>query len=106
MLVSTKRTALKRANSGRIQCGIHTITLEDVKQKVEEQNGKCVFTGRILEWTDNDMNKASIDRIDSSKGYTPDNIQIVTRVANQAKSDMSDKEFLNFIKDIYNTRIK
>ena len=39
----------------------------------------------------------SIDRIDSSKGYTPDNIQIVCCAYNMGKKNMSDDDFENFI---------
>ena len=35
----------------------------------------------------------SIDRIDNSKGYTPDNIQVISNRANQLKSDGSLDEF-------------
>lgn len=39
---------------------------------------------------------ASIDRIDSSKGYVKDNIQIISRRANQMKSNASFKELKEF----------
>lgn len=45
------------------------------------------------------INSASLDRIDSNKGYTYNNIQIVPRWYNLGKSNSSDEEFqLNITK--------
>lgn len=70
------------------------LTLEDLRDVLEGQNNKCVFTG--LEF--NDENIISLDRIDSTKGYEKDNVQLVTIRANKMKSDMTDKEFINYCK--------
>jgi hypothetical protein len=42
---------------------------------------------------DKDNKKCSIDRIDNSKGYFPDNIQLVTWEANLKKNDMTSNEY-------------
>jgi hypothetical protein len=42
-----------------------------------------------------------IDRIDSSKGYTKDNIVPCCKRCNQMKNNLSLKDFLNHIKNIY-----
>jgi len=42
----------------------------------------------------------SIDRIDSSRGYTQDNCQVVSWVYNQAKSNYTDADMLVFAKAI------
>lgn len=39
----------------------------------------------------------SIDRIDPKKGYTPDNIQIISNQANTMKSDSSIEELTAFV---------
>lgn len=67
------------------------------------QNGKCaiskldmtyeLFNGRIF-------TNVSVDRIDSNKGYTKDNIQLVCMAVNQMKSDMSTEELLYFCEQI------
>jgi hypothetical protein len=42
----------------------------------------------------------SIDRIDSAKGYTKDNVQIVCYIANTMKSNMNMSELLNICNNI------
>ena len=41
----------------------------------------------------NDSKTASLDRIDSSKGYTEDNIQWVHKDVNQMKMDLPEQRF-------------
>ena len=74
----------------------------------KKQNGKCAITNVDL-LLPNDINyksvnnnyKASIDRVDSSKPYTIDNIQFLSATMNYLKGDMSDEnvnEFFEIIK--------
>lgn len=80
----------------------------------EKQNFKCAYTGEKLCFYERDdygniiptSGNASVDRIDSSKGYIKDNIQIVHKDINRLKNDWSEKEFLNLIKKIYDFSIK
>lgn len=65
----------------------HTITLEDIKA-LYPVDGKCPVFGIVLEFGNAGFreNSPSIDRIDSSKGYTPENIQIISWKANRLKA--------------------
>lgn len=45
---------------------------------------------------------ASLDRIDSSKGYTKDNVQWTSVSINHAKNGMSHSQMVEFIKLIKN----
>lgn len=84
------------------------ITREDIIAVLTEQKGKCIFSGEriiIPESKKDARNKdynCSIDRIDSNKGYTKDNIQIVLKELNIMKWDLEDSEFINWCKLVYN----
>lgn len=101
MITISKNSALKRGKRGRKECSTHTITVEDIVNLKKKQNNKCVYSGIELAWERNKDNKASIDRIDSTKGYTPDNIQLVTKVVNQAKSDLTHEQFIGLVNIIH-----
>lgn len=79
------------------------IDVSDVVRVWNLQNGKCALTGwemtRILGQGVIPTN-ASIDRIDSSKYYSKNNIQLVCRCVNTAKSDLSVKEFIDLCKAV------
>jgi len=87
------------------------VTVYDIKKQWEKQNGVCPYTGLKLELPQSTagfkekigkMDNASIDRIDSSKGYTKDNIQFVSCMANYAKNEFSHKDMIRFCKIIAN----
>lgn len=77
-----------------------TITVEDVKKQYFAQNKVCQYTKSPLTFPETylrltDETTASIDRIDSSKGYIPGNIQLVTKKVNMMKGEMSHDEFIH-----------
>jgi len=81
------------------------ISLQDLKDQWELQNGKCAYTNLQLVLPignkSNDIRyTASLDRIDSSKGYIKGNIQFVATPINYMKSSMSDDDFKNYLKEI------
>lgn len=59
---------------------------------------KCPILGVELKYGGGDRSpeSASLDRIDSSKGYTRDNVQIISSRANMMKSDATTEEMLKF----------
>lgn len=65
----------------------HSITVNDIKS-IFPVNGCCPIFGMKLEFNNAGFreNSPSIDRIDSSKGYTKDNIQVISWKANRIKS--------------------
>lgn len=48
----------------------------------------------------------SVDRIDSKKGYTRDNVQLVCMAINQMKSDLDNNTFYNLCKAVYKNAAK
>lgn len=83
------------------------ITMDDMKEIWEEQKGICPFTGvklKLSSYTNIEKNillSASLDRIDSNKGYIKDNIRWVSRGINLMKSNSSDKELWEMCRFIY-----
>ena len=80
------------------------ITIDDLKNQWELQKGVCPFIGINLEISSyskiekNPIYSASLDRIDSSKGYVLGNIRWVSRAINWMKNDMSDDMVNELIK--------
>ena len=98
---------LKLVRLGAVDRDIEfAISLSDLDDLYERQNGECIFTREKLTLPQNGIdcskNKTSynisVDRIDSSKGYLPDNIQLTTKKINRMKSDMSDSQFIELCK--------
>jgi hypothetical protein len=83
-----------------------SITLEDLKNLWNQQNGICAVTGLelIIKSFDDNQSKsplqASLDRIDNSKGYTKDNIRFVCLMFNYARNNFTDEETLEFFKKV------
>lgn len=69
-----------------------------------KQGKKCALTGEILYFspiqTDRKKSNASLDRIDSSKGYTENNIQWVLKNINLMKRELSDKDFIEICRKV------
>jgi len=66
-----------------------------LKELLIGQDERCAYTG--IEMLDDsqepDWRRASLDRIDSSRGHELDNLQLVCRFVNQMKRDTPDPEF-------------
>ena len=86
------------------------ISIEDAWDVFVNQHGICALTGEPLHLATNTKEllqkkqTASLDRIDSSKGYEKGNIQWVRKEINQMKLDMSQEEFVTWcqVVDHYN----
>lgn len=93
--------ARKRAKNNNLKC---TITKEDIIIPKT-----CPYLGITLQ-IDNRKRKTirdawpTLDRIDNTKGYTPDNIEVISWLANTMKNKASIsqlKVFAKKIKDLY-----
>ena len=76
------------------------LTLEYLKGMWDYQNGYCAISGLKMEMdiTRESPSKASLDRIDSSKGYVLGNVQWVCLFVNYAKSDFEDEPIKKLFK--------
>ena len=81
----------------------YDFTVKDWENLVKKQNNKCIYTGLELIWNANSgICKGSIDRIDSLKGHTLDNCQLVIYPINNMKSNLAKEKFSELIKLIVN----
>jgi hypothetical protein len=69
------------------------VSLKYVLQLLETQKSLCALTGEPISFKDGN---ASLDRIDSSVGYTEGNVQWVHRIINFMKSTMSQEQFIKW----------
>jgi hypothetical protein len=75
------------------------VSLQELKQIWERQNGICPMTGWKLILKEGKAclpNQASLDRIDSKQGYIKDNLRFVALIANYCKNNFSDEQVLDF----------
>lgn len=71
-----------------------SITTEDIKIP-----DRCPYMGVPFVALDPKYGH-SLDRIDSTKGYTPDNIQVISRIANLMKNGSTEQELITFAKGV------
>ncbi len=79
------------------------IIIDDLYELWNIQNGKCAISG--IELTTESYNgrvntNVSIDRIDSTKGYTKLNIQLVCSAVNMMKGTLATDELIFFCENI------
>lgn len=76
------------------------INYEMLVQLWHTQNGLCAITKLPMLLKYNSLFTASVDRIDSNKDYEINNIQLVCKAINLAKSDHTTQEILEFVRAI------
>jgi hypothetical protein len=89
------------------------ITVEYLKGLFEEQQGICPFTGWKMVLPNNTNGwksecgpqRASLDRIDNSKGYLEGNVRFICVMANFARNDFTDEEVIEFCKNGHQERL-
>ena len=67
------------------------ICAEDVWHLYEDQGRRCKLSGLPISFEDH---TASVDRIDSSRGYTADNIQLLHKYINYMKRNHPEQYFI------------
>ena len=56
----------------------------------------CHYTGKELTTNPNHQNTVSLDRVDSNKGYTKDNVVLCCEIVNRMKQELSCKDFFSY----------
>jgi hypothetical protein len=91
------QTGIVRAKKKNIEWNL---SLEFLLLLWERQQSKCAYSGVPLTYEDNYSHTISLDRIDSSKGYTEDNVQYVCTIVNYIKQRFDEKHFFDFCKQV------
>ena len=83
------------------------LTLEDLRDQWDKQDGRCPYSGwklKNLATTSCHLpltpDRASLDRIDSSKGYVQGNVQFVSYMAQCAKNIFSGDDLIKFCESV------
>ena len=88
----------QRAAATRAKAGGRAFTLPKhwAADKYMEQKGRCALTGVKMRQARGLMDPfcPTIDRIDSTVGYTPENSQIVCLQVNLAKNNLTEADFI------------
>ena len=82
------------------------LTHADLEELWEKQGGLCAYTGRPMSFNVNDPSKMSLDRIDSTRGYTRENVVLCTTRVNLMKRDMSLGDFKLVVADLYRNLLR
>jgi hypothetical protein len=87
---------------------VFNLTKQFLIDLFNKQEGKCFYTGLDLLAYNNSSNDlcVSIDRINSTKDYTTDNVVFCCWIINRIKTDLSIKDFVNYCSLIVNNKNK
>lgn len=91
LVTAAKGRALKRGLD-------FDLTEESVLKILCKQKSKCYYTEENMTYNRDNKTTVSIDRVDSNKGYTIDNIVLCQVVINRMKQALTTKEFLELCK--------
>jgi hypothetical protein len=92
-LRNAKKSAEKRKQE-------FTLTVNDIVDFWNKQKGICPYTGRKMELEAGHLNTVSIERINSSVGYTKENTILVCQAINRMKSDFLFEDFFDLCSDV------
>ena len=71
-----------------------SVDAEYLQSVYESQEGLCAYTKLPLLAIGNQLNTMSLDRVDSSKDYTEDNVQLVCVAINKMKLNYTEDQFI------------
>ena len=97
-----------RSTERKLWYGETNLTLDYLRDLWTNQLGICPYTGHYMELPISTQTanrkpsptRASLDRIDSSKGYVQGNVEFVCQAVNLAKQSFSREQMISFFKRI------
>jgi hypothetical protein len=92
-LRNAKNSAQKRNQEFRL-------SVQDIQDCWRKQKQVCAYSGRLMTLKAGELNTVSIERIDSSQGYIPDNVILVCQAINRMKSNFAFEDFYDLCRDV------
>lgn len=89
-------------NSAKKRNQEFSLKISDIVDFWNEQAGICAYSGREMTLTAGQLNTVSIERIDSTIGYTKGNTILVCQAVNRMKSDFTFEDFYELCRDVAN----
>jgi hypothetical protein len=82
------------------------LTTQWIRDQFERQGGRCFYTGIpfVIEATRRGMRRPSIDRRDSAKGYTTENVVLCLVAFNYLKNDYAEADVMALLAEIRSTK--
>lgn len=96
----------KLRNSAKNRGLEFSLTADWLQHRWNAQQGKCALTGFKMLWHSDKASKhgggaepflLSVDRVDQTKGYTPENCRLVCHHANMMRGALTDEELGDWI---------
>jgi hypothetical protein len=86
----------------------HELLLEvkDIIDLWEKQSGVCAYSGMNMTLNSNELNTMSLERIDSSIGYTKENTILICHAVNRMKSNFEVRDFYKFCSAVSDFLVK
>lgn len=97
LLCTANGSAKKRAASGRAEAGVFAIDLSDLQNLYAVQDCCCYYSGVKLNLRQNSDWQCSLERLDVTRGYVPDNIVLIAAEF-QGASQWSSEKYDEFVK--------
>ena len=98
-LENTLKYLLLNGKSGSKTRGrVFEISYDFIRALWDKQSGRCFYLDREMDLSG--KYAVSIDRYDSSRGYTEDNVNLVCRAVNYMRRDLTHLDFVNLCKII------
>lgn len=98
------RSKIKTSKRSAKRNGLEfTINEQDLINQFNKQQGLCHYTNLPMSPVgSNDWSVISVDRIDSNKGYSKDNIVLCQRIINVMKNDLTLDQFKAAVIELHN----
>lgn len=96
LLKHARSNSKSRKAKGRDEAGEFELTYEDILEIIKDQDGRCYYSNVPLSFKNKSDYRASIERLDPSKGYIKSNVVVCCLEFNDAKQWSKEK-----VKEMY-----